>query len=161
MPTTGIVGVPGSYFILLTVMLLIGLISGIFTGNFGTDSVVEMIGSIVIVLLGILYTVYVIAVRCTTVPQRVFLPLAACLIGLGFCWRLLAAIVLRTPMESGKAQEGFTYPSVLYDEQENRYELLNGGSGDHADYYCQKTGRQVQFYRSDLDDGVPNGWRRG
>lgn len=156
----GIMGVPGAYFILLSIMLLVGLISGIFTGNFGTESMVEMIASIVIMLLGLLYMAYVMAVRCETVMQRVMLPIAACVIGFGFCWRLLAAIAFHAPMENGKSQEAADFPKVLYDPQENRYELLSE-SGDHADYYCHKTGGRAQFYRSDLADGVPNGWRRG
>ncbi len=64
------------------------------------------------------------------------------------------------PMESGRQTEGAAFPSVLYDNYENRFELLNAG-GDNATYYCQKTGQQVLFYESDLADGVPNGWRRG
>ena len=64
------------------------------------------------------------------------------------------------PMESGRQTEGAAFPSVLYDNYENRFELLNAG-GDNATDYCQKTGQQVLFYESDLADGVPNGWRRG
>ena len=97
--------------------------------------------------------------RCLTVAQRIQRLFAACLIGFGFCWRLLAAIFLHMPMESGK-KESSAFPAILYDSNENQFRLLSD-SGDHADYYCEKTGQRAQFYASDLADGLPNGWRRG
>ena len=156
----GTIGVGGSYLVLLGIMLLassVGQIIGTVTGESNVSALEIILGvSVMILCLG--YMVYVMLTRCQTVKQRILLPFAACLIGCGFCWRLLAAIVAHVPMESGK--DGTAFPAILYDPEENQFRLLSD-SGDHADYYCAKTGRQVQFYTSDLSDGLPNGWRRG
>lgn len=157
----GIIGVGGSYLILLGVMLLfssIGQIIGTITGK-SNVSALEIVLGVVIMLLCLGYLVYVMLTRCDTVAQRILLPFAACLIGFGFIWRLLAALVLHMPMESGKTSGG-TFPAILYDPSENQFRLLNEG-GDQANYYCEKTGQQVLFYASDLADGLPYGWRRG
>ncbi len=156
----GIIGVGGSYIVLLGVMLLIssiGQIIGAITGE-SRASALEIILGLIVMLLSLGYMVYVMLTRCRTVAQRILLPFVACLIGFGFCWRLLAAIVAHVPMESGKS--GNFFPAILYDTSDNQFRLLSE-SGDHADYYCEKTGQRVQFYESDLSDGLPNGWRRG
>ena len=85
----GIIGIPGSYFILLTAFLVIGLIRGIFTGGFG-ESALELILTILIMLAGIAYTVLMI-LRCETLADKILLPIAAILIGSGFCIRVIPA----------------------------------------------------------------------
>lgn len=155
----GIIGVGGAYVIVLGIMLLAGSIGTLINGNSAGTSTGEMVMMIVVMVVCLGYMVLVMITRCHTVSQRIWLPIAACLIGFGFCWRLLAAVVLHIPMESGKKEET-KFPKILYDNNENIYQLLND-SGDHADYYCQKTGETKQFWESDLADGLPFGWRRG
>lgn len=157
----GTIGVGGSYIILLGVMLLfssIGQIIGAISGE-SNVSALEIVLGVVVMLLCLGYMVFVMLTRCETVAQRILLPFAACLIGFGFIWRLLASIVAHVPMESGEHAEG-AFPAILYDPSENQFRLLNEG-GDNATYYCDKTGQQILFYKSDLADGLPNGWRRG
>ncbi|HIW74998.1 MAG TPA: hypothetical protein H9684_11815 [Firmicutes bacterium] len=157
----GVIGVGGSYIVLLGVMLLfssIGQIIGSITGK-SNVSALEIILGVVIMLLCLGYMVFVMLTRCETVAQRILLPFVACLIGFGFVWRVLAAIVFHTPMESGKPAQG-VFPDILYDPSENQFRKVNEG-GDNARYYCEKTGQEAFFYASDLADGVPNGWRRG
>lgn len=157
----GIVGVGGSYIILLGIMLLVmlvgSLISAIFGGSTGGSSVVEVILVFVFMLLCVGYMVYVMLTRCTTTAQRVMLPFVACMIGFGFCWRLLASIVLHMPMESGE-QETAKFAKNIMDANNNMYYLINEGS-DNATWYCEKTGQKVTFYASDVsENGVPYGW---
>lgn len=136
----GIIGVGGSYLVLLGVMLLfssIGQIIGTITGN-SNVSALEIILGVVVMLLCLGYMVFAMLTRCETVVQRILLPFAACLIGFGFIWRFLAAIVLHMPMESGKTVGG-AFPAILYDPSENQFRLLNEG-GDNATYYCEKNG---------------------
>lgn len=54
-------------------------------------------------------------------------------------------------------QTSFTFPSFIYDEDENPWELMNSGY-DNATYYCQKTGETETFYKSDFEFGVPSGF---
>ena len=157
----GIIGVGGSYVILLGVMLLfssIGQIVGTITGT-SNVSTLEIVLGVVIMLLCLGYLVYIMLARCDTVAQRILLPFAACLIGFGFIWRFLAAIVFHMPIESGKTTVS-TFPSILYDPSENQFRMISQG-GDQANYYCEKTGQRVLFYTSDIAEGLPNGWRRG
>ncbi|MBS5569748.1 MAG: hypothetical protein KHX22_00510 [Clostridiales bacterium] len=67
--------------------------------------------------------------RCLTVAQRIQRLFAACLIGFGFCWRLLAAIVAHVPMESGK--NGASFSAILYDTSDN-WSRLRSESGEHC-----------------------------
>lgn len=158
----GVVGVGGCYIILLGIMLLISLIGSLISlitgkGSTGASSAVEVILVIVAMLACVGYMVHVMLTRCTTVAQRVMLPFVACLIGFGFCWRLLASIVLHMPMESGK-QETPKYAKNIMDRDNNMYYLIQEGA-DQATWYCQKTGQQVTFYDSDLSEtGAPYGW---
>ena len=151
----GVIGVGGSYVILIDLMLLVssvGQIARMIAGDSKT-SMLEIILGLVIMLVCLAYMAYVMLTRCETAVQRILLPVVACLIGFGFCWEPSS---FTCPWRAA----GAAFPSVLYDNYENRFELLNAG-GDNATYYCQKTGQQVLFYESDLADGVPNGWRRG
>lgn len=153
----------GCYFILLGILCLVMLISGLIRmaggGDSGAESPIEVVMVGVVALLGIAYTVYVMLTRCQTPWQRVLLPVVACLLGAGFCLRLLAALVLHVPMESGKSETAaaFAFPATLYDDSDNRWELLNQG-GDGANYRCQQTGATRYFYRSDFDLGSPAGF---
>lgn len=154
----GIIGVGGSYIVLLGVMLLVSSIGQIFASISGESNIsaLEIILGIVVMLLCLGYMVFVMLTRCETIAQRIMLPVVACLIGFGFCWRLLAAIVFHMPMESGK-QESSSFPKYLYDDSDNRWELINQG-GDNANYHCHKTGETRMFYISDFDLGSPSGF---
>lgn len=136
----GVIGVGGSYVVLLGVMLLfssIGQIIGTITGK-SNVSALEIVLGVVVMLLCLGYMVFVMLTRCETAAQRILLPFVACLIGFGFIWRFLAALVFHMPMESGKTSGG-AFPAILYDPNENQFRLLNEG-GDNATYYCEKTG---------------------
>lgn len=156
---SNIIGVGGSYMILIGIMLLVVSIVELFTRSESKSSTMETVISIIFMVLCLGYMVYVMLARCNTAAQRIWLPFAACLIGLGFCWRFLAALILHIPMESGKAQQ-VVFPAVLYDPSENEFRLQSN-SGDHADYYCRATGQSVQFWEADLAEGLPSGWRVG
>lgn len=63
-------------------------------------------------------------------------------IGFGFCWRLLAAIFLHMPMESGKksamdeieeAHDVSKMPSIIYDDGNNRWQRVTLNK-DNATY---------------------------
>lgn len=157
---SGIIGVGGSYLILLGIMCIVMLIGGLISklggGSTGADSAVDIIMPIIFALVGIAYMVMVMLTRCKTASQRIMLPLVACLIGGGFCFRALAALVFHVPMENGNSDE-FEFPKFLYDESENPWELMNNGA-DNANYYCQKTGETKTFYKSDFDIGSPIGF---
>lgn len=158
----GVIGVGGAYIITLGILLgvsLIGSIIGTILGApTGGTSVVEVLLIVVFAVLCLGYMVYVMLTRCQTVAQRILLPFVALLIGFGFCWRLLAAIFLHMPMESGtESNDGFAFPKYLYDQADNPWELMNSG-GDGANYYCQKTGETRMFYNSDFDLGSPSGF---
>ena len=160
----GIIGVGGSYVVLLGVMTLVMLIGSMVRRIAGTSissaGIGETIGTVLVMLVCLAYMVYVILTRCSTVAQRIKLPFVACLIGYGFCLRFLAAIVFHVPMESGSTrQEEANFPSLIRDPNGEQYRCL-GVYGDHAEYCCDKTGQRVTFNRAVLDDGFPNGWER-
>lgn len=152
----GIIGVGGSYFVLLGVLLIINFKEVIGEAK---DNKVVIIVPIVFILIAIAYLVFAM-LRCETVGQRIFLPFAACLIGFGFAWRLLGAIVFHIPMESGKVEKASAFPySIESPEGENF--TLEDDSGDNAAYYCSRTGQRAQFRDVDFEDGgCPTGWRR-
>lgn len=152
----GIIGVGGSYIILLGIMLLIGgigtLVKGI-TGQEIQTSAAEMIGSLLIAAVCLVYMVLVMVGRCETTAQKVMLPLVACLIGAGFIWRLLLAIVAHVPMESGKTEVSAleSMPDVIYDTNNARAVWHKQGVyGDHVQYYGPN-GETVTFYQSDIE----------
>lgn len=160
----GIIGVGGAYISVIGILglasIIVQIVKAIGGQGFGSDSSTgEIIMFLVVAVVCLGYMVYVMVARCQTAGQRVMLPFAIIIITFGFCWRLLAAIVLHVPMENGKQAES-SFPAVIFDTQENLFRLQSD-SGDHADYYCEKTGQTVQFYKSDIADGLPNGWRRG
>lgn len=158
----GVIGVGGSYVVLLGIMLLVSAIAtliSVITGNGNSATTGETVMMIIVMLLALAYMVFVMLTRCPTTQQKILLPIVACLIGAGFIVRLLLGIFLHIPMESGKSSEA-KFPEIIFDTQENCFRMTSE-SGDHADYYCQATGQTVQFYASDIADGLPNGCRRG
>ena len=157
-----IIGVGGDYIITLGILLGVSLIGSVIGTILGAPtagtSAMEVILVVVFAVLCLGYMAYVMLTRCQTVTQRILLPFVALLIGFGFCWRLLAAIFLHMPMESGTSNE-FVFPQYLYDQWENPWELMNSG-GDNANYYCRKTGETRMFYDSDFDLGSPSGFHQ-
>lgn len=163
----GIIGVGGSYAILIgvicIVMLIGGLVSVLGGGSSGADSAVEVVMTIIVALLSMGYMVWVMLTRCETAAQRAMLPLVACLIGGGFCFRALASLVFHMPMESGNDTDdtGFVFPKYIYDQDDNPWELMNSGADNaNANYYCQKTGQTRFFYKSDFNLGSPSGFHQ-
>ena len=77
----GVIGVGGSYIILLGIMLLCAAIGQIIRTAGGDHSVstLEIVGTGVIALLCLGYMVFVMIGRCETTAQRVALPFVACL----------------------------------------------------------------------------------
>ena len=151
----GIIGIPGSYFILLTAFLVIGLIRGIFTGGFG-ETPLELILTILVMLAGIAYTVLMI-LRCETVGDKILLPFAAILIGSGFCIRFIAALVFHVPMESGKTEEKSIFPPSMRDSNADTWEL-EWNNDVLAEYRCAKTGERRQFSSGEFSNGKPFGF---
>ena len=151
----GIIGVPGSYFILMTVFILIGLIRRIFLGGSGGESAIEMVLTILVMLAGLAYTVLMI-LRCETLADKLLLPIAAVLIGSGFCIRFIASIVFHVPMESGKV-ESVSFPSAMRDSSGDIWELKTHNDVV-AEYYCGKTGARREFGIGEFSGGTPFGF---
>ena len=117
----GIIGVGGSYIVLLGVMLLIssiGQIIGAITGE-SRASALEIILGLIVMLLSLGYMVYVMLTRCRTVAQRILLPFVACLIGFGFCWRagraeisFLPSSMIRVTTSSGCSAKAAIMPII-------------------------------------------------
>ncbi len=96
----GVIGVPGSYFATIGIMLVVYMIIGLFGPKTEVGAgVAEIITTIVVGIIAIGYLVYVMLCKCKTVAQRIFLPIAVVLIAFGWCWRLLGAIFMKIPME--------------------------------------------------------------
>lgn len=153
----GVVGVGGSYLILIGIMLLVMCIGQLFGGSEVATNTTEVVLSVVCMLAAIGYMVLVMIKRCNSVGQRILLPFAACLIGLGFAWRLLASIVLHIPMESGKNEKQSVFPASIMSPDGEHF-TLEYASDSQADYYCARTGQRVHFWDSDFDEGYPTGW---
>ena len=152
----GIIGVGGSYAILLGVMLLfatIGTVIKAITGQELGSGAGEIVGTVIVMLICLGYMAMVIVGRCETTAQKVMLPLVACLIGAGFIWRLLLAIVAHVPMDSGetKASGLDAMPDIIYDTNNARAVWHKQGTyGDHVVYYGPN-GDTVTFYQSDIE----------
>ncbi len=152
----GIIGVGGAYVILLGIMLLIGSVGTLVQWIAGQElhtSAGEMIGTVIVAVLCLAYMGMVIVGRCETTAQKVMLPLAACLIGAGFIWRLLLAVVAHVPMDSGKSEGSAleSMPDVIYDTNNGRAVWHKQGVyGDHVQYYGPN-GETVTFYQSDIE----------
>lgn len=155
----GIIGVGGSYFAAIGVMGAFMLIGSLLAGEFTVGvSPVEAIMTLIFMLAGLGYLVYVMIVRCKTVAQRVFLPLVAVMIAFGFCWRLLLSIVFKVPMSNGAPESAAKFPARLTDDQGETWELQHD-SGDHADYRCRKNGNTVTIWYTGDYVNLPAGWR--
>ena len=150
----GIIGIPGSYFILLTAFLVIGLIRGIIKGGFG-ETPLELVLTIVIMLAGIAYAVLMI-LRCETLSDKILLPFAAILIGSGFCIRFIASIAFHVPMESGKV-ESVSFPPSMRDSSGDIWELKTHNDV-MAEYCCGKTGARREFGVGEFSSGMPFGF---
>lgn len=158
----GVIGVGGAYIITLGILLGVSLFGSIIGTIFGASTEGASVGEVILVVIFTVlclgYMVYIMLTRCQTLAQRVLLPFVALVIGFGFCWRLLASIFLHIPMEDGKSTGGFAFPAIMYDPNGEQYRLQSD-SGDHADYYCERTGQSAQFHKADFEDG-PYGWRK-
>lgn len=162
----GIIGVGGSYVILLGVMLFFATIVTVFKMITGQEpgGAGELIGTVLVMLICLGYMVLVIVGRCETTAQRVLLPLVACLIGAGFIWRLLLAIVAHVPMDDGKSGASGSVldsmPDIIYDTNDNRAVYRKQGNyGDHVTYYGPN-GKTVTFYESDVKGNALKGFDR-
>ena len=107
----------GSYAILLGVMLLfatIGTVIKAITGQELGSGAGEIVGTVIVMLicLGLHGDGHCGALRTTA--QKVMLPLVACLIGAGFIWRLLLAIVAHVPMDSGETKLRVWMQCLIY-----------------------------------------------
>ncbi len=156
----GIIGVGGSYMATIGVMMLVALIGSIFGG--GGFETTELIVGIIFMIIGLGYLIYVMFARCSTVMERIFLPIVAVMIAFGFCWRLVFAIILRTPIGNGAPENSdgtaaAKFPSGLVDDQGETWQLLSD-SGDHAEYQCRKTGARTTLWYTDHLN-LPYGWR--
>lgn len=153
----GIMGIPGAYLILIGLMLLVSLIGSLFMdGPEGSATLMEKVMTIIIMLLGLAYMVYVIVVKCETKAQKIMLPFAALMIGFGFVWRLLAAIVLHMPMESGKVETA-SFPSAMRDSGGDVWELISNNDV-YAEYRCARTGERREFGIGEFSNGKPFGF---
>lgn len=148
---SGIIGVGGSYLILAGVMLLVMLLSSLFSGAGLGESAFEGIIAIIFLLLCIAYTVYVMLVRCNSVKQRILLPFAAVLIGLGFCLRFLGALIFHIPMGNGGSPAA---PKAIYNSSKQRYNLV-AETELYADYMLENGSDSIRIIKN---DGLPSGW---
>lgn len=90
-------------------------------------------------------------VRCNSAKQRILLPFAAILIGLGFCLRFLGALIFHIPMESGKSAKA---PKTIYNPAKQRYNLIDE-TDLYADYMLENGSDSIRVIKQ---DGLPSGW---
>lgn len=155
----GIIGVGGSYMATIGIMMLFLLLTSLFTWTLPVANITELIVSIIFMLGGVGYLVYVMLTRCQTVMQRVLLPFIAVMIAFGFCWRFVLMLVLKIPMGNGEpAAAEAKFPASLTDDQGELWRLQSD-SGDHADYYCPKTGSTTTVWYTGDYVALPAGWR--
>lgn len=155
----GIIGVGGSYIILLGVMLLVMTIGNLLGLGGEETQTSEVIVAIVFLLISIAYTVYVMICKCETVMQRVTLPFIATLIGMGFCWRFLMKLFLHVPMAGGSSSSGSAIPQYIYSPKGETYRLTLSDP-NRVYYECSRTGDKVQFTLNASDElALPAGWR--
>lgn len=153
----GIIGVGGSFLVMFGLMVLVMLVGGLIQDP-GSMSFGNTFVYWIILIAAVYYVVKLMLGRCYTAKDRIMLPIAAVMICFGFIVRLILGMLIKMPMSDGSTSKR-GYPTVLHDEQENEYRLQND-SGDHADYYCAKTGATRQFWKADFEDaGLPAGWR--
>lgn len=154
-----IIGVFGSYIILLGIMLFVMTIislMNIITGNENGTVIVDGIGEtvlIVIIIIACLGYMVMCMRKCSTVKEKILLPFAACMIGLGFCWRLLGSIVFHIPMYNGSEEASGEFdigkmPNIIFDDANNRWQLQHR-NGDHVVYH-NDAGQTVTIYSGQL-----------
>ena len=165
---SGVIGVVGSYLTATGLIMTMMIIAAIFIPSMRDTldgDIASVIISIVFVVATVLYLVFIMITRCKTILQRIMLPFAVIIIAFGFATRLMASIFLHLPMENGKSNDGATsvFPKYLIDSDGNTWELMNGGYGDNAEYYCSKYSGTRSVHISDFQDGgLPAGfYRRG
>lgn len=152
----GIIGVGGSYIVLIGVVQLIVLVAGLIMGLAGNNAAFsfgDIAGSVFLTVVCLLYTALIIFSRCETTAQRLTLPFAACMIACGFAWRLVFSIITHAPMESGETASSplDSMPDTIYDTNNGRATWRKQGVyGDHVDYYGPN-GETVTFYQSDVE----------
>lgn len=152
----GIIGVGGSYIVLIGVVQLIVLVAGLIMGLAGNNAAFsfgDIAGSVFLAVVCLLYTALIIFSRCETTAQRLTLPFAACMIACGFAWRLVFSIITHSPMESGETASSSldSMPDTIYDTNNGRATWRKQGVyGDHVDYYGPN-GETVTFYLSDVE----------
>lgn len=152
----GIIGVGGSYIVLIGVVQLIVLVAGLIMGLAGNNAAFsfgDIAGSVFLAVVCLLYTALIIFSRCETTAQRLTLPFAACMIACGFAWRLVFSIITHAPMDSGETASSplDSMPDTIYDTNNGRATWRKQGVyGDHVDYYGPN-GETVTFYQSDVE----------
>ena len=152
----GIIGVGGSYIVLIGVVQLIVLVAGLIMGLAGNNAAFsfgDIAGSVFLAVVCLLYTALIIFSRCETTAQRLTLPFAACMIACGFAWRLVFSIITHSPMDSGETASSplDSMPDTIYDTNNGRATWRKQGVyGDHVDYYGPN-GETVTFYLSDVE----------
>lgn len=152
-----IIGVFGSYMVLMGLMLLVEVIRSLFaliTGNknafgAGAGEIILM----VIIMIACLGYMAMCMRKCSTVKEKILLPFAACMIGLGFCWRLLGSIVLHIPMSDGSQDADDEHdlrnlPNIIYDDAKNRWQLQHR-NGDHVVYH-NDAGQTITIYHGEI-----------
>lgn len=149
-----VMGVPGSYVIFLGIIMFVGLIGTVISliaGNHPDTS--EVVPGIIVVVLCLGYMAYLMLTKCRSTKERILLPVVACLIGAGFCWRLIGAIVFHTPMSNGKPADEFDLnrmPNIIYDDSNNRWQL------QHRNYdtvvYHNDNGQEVTIYSGQVSE---------
>lgn len=152
----GIIGVGGSYIVLIGVVQLVVLVAGLIMGLAGNNAAFsfgDIAGSVFLAVVCLLYTALIIFSRCETTAQRLTLPFAACMIACGFAWRLVFSIITHAPMDSGETASSSldSMPDTIYDTNNGRATWRKQGVyGDHVDY-CGPNGETVTFYQSDVE----------
>ena len=152
----GIIGVGGSYIVLIGVVQLIVLVAGLIMGLAGNNAAFsfgDIAGSVFLAVVCLLYTALIIFSRCETTAQRLTLPFAACMIACGFAWRLVFSIITHAPMDSGETASSplDSMPDTIYDTNNGRATWRKQGVyGDHVDYYGPN-GETVTFYQSNVE----------
>lgn len=157
----GIVGVGGAYVILVGLMTLVMVVGQVVTGNAGTNVPIgEVITEAVVALVCVGYMVYVMLTRCHTTGQKVLLPVASVLIGFGFCYRLVWALITHAPVGGEQASPEDVFPETITSPEGESFRR-EWAAGEHAGYWCARTGQKVQFWTYDFKDGgCPSGWSR-
>ncbi len=154
----GVIGVPGSYFATIGLMLTVYMIIGLFQPKTEVGAgIAEIIFTIAVAIIAIGYLVFVMLCKCNTLAQKIFLPFAVVLIAFGWCWRLLGAIFMKIPMQVDMGEKKAAFPEMLRSPDGDDYRKIND-SGEQADYECSRTGKRVHFWWSDFEDGCPTGW---